>query len=98
MPQTSDAPVPFSTFIAEVRRLDAADASSTLRLESHIRDYRREQAEMKSTMMGIDSKMDLLLENQNRWKGRDGVILVMIGMFTAVMTAIITASILGVIR
>ena len=43
MSQTSDAPVPFSTFTAEVRRLDAADASSTLRLESHIRDYRRER-------------------------------------------------------
>ena len=53
---------------------------------------------MKSTMTGINSKMDLLLENQNRWKGRDGMILVIIGMFTAVMTAVITASILGVIR
>lgn len=91
----ADSPVPFSTFTAEIRRLDQADASSVLRLESHISDYRREQADLKSTVNSMDAKMDTMLENQQRIKGRDGVILVIIGIFASVLTAVITASIVG---
>ncbi len=94
----ADSPVPFSTFTAEIKRLDASDTNHNLRLDAHIADYRREQAEMKFTVNGIDSKMDQVLENQNRWKGRDGVVLVMIGIVASVLTAVITASVLGVIR
>ena len=93
-----DSPVPFSTFTAEIRRLDQADASSIIRLESHIADYRREQADLKSTVNGMDSKMDTMLENQQRIKGRDGVILVIIGATVSVLCTVIAAMILGVIR
>ena len=93
-----DSPVPFSTFTAEIRRLDQADASSIIRLESHIADYRREQADLKSTVNNMDSKMDLMLENQQRIKGRDGVILVIIGATVSVLCTVIAALILGVIR
>ena len=94
----ADSPVLFSTFDAHIRRLDQADQNNVLRLESHISDYRREQVEMKSTVATIDGKLDLVLENQNRWKGRDGVVLVLIGIIASVLTAVITTSILGVIR
>ena len=93
-----DSPVPFSTFTAEIRRLDQAVASSIIRLESHIADYRREQADLKSTVNNMDSKMDLMLENQQRIKGRDGVILVIIGATVSVLCTVIAAMILGVIR
>lgn len=94
----ADSPVPFSTFDAHIQRLDQADHNNVLRLEGHIADYRREQAEMKTTVGAMDSKIDQVLENQNRWKGRDGVVLVFIGIFVSVLTAVITASILGAIR
>ena len=95
---TADSPVPFSTFTAHIQRLDQADQNNVLRLEGHIADYRREQQEMKGTVSAIDGKLDLVLENENRWKGRDGAILVLIGILASVLAAVITASILGVIR
>ena len=53
---------------------------------------------MQLNISDMDSKLDVLIDNQARIKGRDGVVLVLIGMFVSVMTAVITASILGVIR
>ena len=93
----SDQPVLFSTFEAHIRRLDQADANNVMRLDSHIADYRREQADMKSTINGIDAKMDQVLENQQRIKGRDGVILVIIGAVVSVLCTVIAAALLGVI-
>ncbi len=85
-------------FIAEVRRLDQADAYNAGRLDSHIVDYRREASTMQLNIAAMDTKLDQLIDNQARVKGRDGVVLVLIGVFTSIMTAVITASILGVIR
>lgn len=91
-------PVPRNEFLAEIRRLDQADDFRRARLEAHIADYRREASAMQLNISDMDSKLDVLIDNQARIKGRDGVVLVLIGMFVSVMTAVITASILGVIR
>lgn len=87
----ADTPVPWSTFEAHIKRLDQADAHNLSRLETHI-------IEQRDTNKEMTRKLDLVIENQNRWKGRDGVILVGIGILASVLTAVITASILGVIR
>lgn len=91
-------PVPRNEFLAEIRRLDQADDFRRARLEAHIADYRREASAMQLNISDMDSKLDVLIDNQARIKGRDGVVLVLIGMFVSVMTAVITASILGVIH
>lgn len=91
-------PVPRNEFLAEIRRLDQADDFRRARLEAHIADYRREASAMQIDINAMDSKLDVLIDNQARIKGRDGVVLVLIGMFVSVMTAVITASILGVIH
>lgn len=91
-------PVPRNEFLAEIRRLDQADDFHRARLEAHIADYRREASTMQLDINNMDSKLDVLIDNQARIKGRDGVVLVLIGMFVSVMTAVITASILGVIH
>ena len=91
-------PVPRNEFLAEIRRLDQADDFRRARLEAHIADYRREASAMQLNISDMDSKLDVLIDNQARIKGRDGVVLVLIGMSVSVMTAVITASILGVIR
>ena len=91
-------PISRAEFLATTQRLDQADTYVLLQLNNHIADYRREIAEMKANVNGIDSKIDQLLDNQARIKGRDGVILVVIGMFVSVLTTVIAASILGMIR
>lgn len=91
-------PVQHSEFVAEIRRLDQADQYRKDRLEGHIADYRREASTMQLDIAAMHTKLDQLVDNQARVKGRDGVILVLIGVFTSIMTAVITASILGVIR
>ena len=91
-------PVPRNEFLAEIRRLDQADDFRRARLEAHIADYRREASAMQLNISDMDSKLDVLIDNQALIKGRDGVVLVLIGMFVSVMTAVITASILGVIH
>lgn len=91
-------PISRAEFLATTQRLDQADTYVLLQLNNHIADYRREIAEMKANVNGIDSKIDQLLDNQARIKGRDGVILVVIGMFVSVLTTVIAASILGVIH
>lgn len=96
------------TFAAHVQRLDAADAYRDTRLDSHIAEYRREQNDMKlqlltirNEMVAMDDKMNIkldeLLANKAQLKGRDGVILVIIGAAVSIMVAVITASILGYI-
>lgn len=79
-------PVPRNEFLAEIRRLDQADDFRRARLEAHIADYRREASAMQLNINDMDSKLDVLIDNQARIKGRDGVILVLIGMFVSVMT------------
>lgn len=91
-------PISRAEFLATTQRLDQADTYVLLQLNNHIADYRREIAEMKANVNGIDSKIDQLLDNQARIKGRDGVILVVIGMFVSVLTTVIAASILGMIH
>lgn len=91
-------PISRAEFLATTQRLDQADTYALLQINNHIAGYRRETAEMKANVNGIDSKIDQLLDNQARIKGRDGVILVVIGMFVSVLTTVIAASILGVIR
>ena len=91
-------PITRAEYIAEVRRLDQADAYNAGRLDSHISDYRREFTDMKINVNSIDAKMDQLLDNQARIKGRDGVVLVIIGAFVSIMCTVIAASILGVIH
>ena len=91
-------PVPRNEFLAEIRRLDQADDFRRAHLEAHIADYRREASAMQLNISDMDSKLDVLIDNQALIKGRDGVVLVLIGMFVSVMTAVITASILGVIH
>lgn len=91
-------PITRAEYIAEVRRLDQADAYNAGRLDSHILDYRREVSEMKSDFSNVDRKIDQLLDNQARIKGRDGVVLVIIGALVSIMCTVIAASILGVIR
>lgn len=91
-------PISRAEFLATTQRLDQADTYALLQINNHIADYRREAAEMKANVNGIDSKIDQLLDNQARIKGRDGVILVVIGMFVSVLTTVIASSILGVIH
>ena len=93
----TDPHVTLATFEAHIRRLDQADQYNNLRLEAHILDYRREAAEVKSSMVQMDSKLNQLLDNQARIRGRDGVIFVLIGALVSILTTIIAASILGVL-
>jgi len=91
-------PITRAEYIAEVRRLDQADAYNAGRLDSHILDYRREVSEMKSNFSNVDRKIDQLLDNQAQIKGRDGVVLVIIGATVSVLCTVIATLILGVIH
>ena len=91
-------PIHRSEFAAEVRRLDQADAYNAGRLDAHIANSLRSETEIKATISSLDSKLDQVLENQNRIRGRDGVILVLVMAIVTICTGVITASILGVIR
>lgn len=91
-------PVPRNEFLAEIRRLDQADEFRRSRLEAHIADYRREASAMQLNINAMDAKLDQLLENQSRLKGRDGAIFVLIMATVTVLTTVIAASILGVIH
>lgn len=91
-------PVQHSEFVAEIRRLDQSDTYNLLQLNNHIADYRREAIDMRGNVSEIDRKLDKLLETQSSIKGRDGVIFVLIMASVTVLTTVIAASILGVIR
>jgi hypothetical protein len=93
----SAEPIHRNEFTAEMRRLDQANNYTLMLLNNHIADYRREAAEVKANVSSIDGKVDQVLANQDRIKGRDGVILVIITAFVSICTAVITASILGVL-
>lgn len=90
-------PIARAEVIEIVKRLEAADQYHTIRLDAHIAEYRRESADMKSNVNGIDLKVDMILENQQKIKGRDGVFLIVAMAVVQICIAVIAASILGVI-
>ena len=91
-------PVTRATFEATIARLDSADATNQLLLNAHIAEYRREFGDMKSELAKANDKLDTVIDNQNRLKGRDGVVLFLIGAAVSICCTVIAASILGVIR
>ncbi len=91
-------PVQHSEFVAEIRRLDQSDTYNLLQLNNHIADYRREAIDMRGSVSEMDKKLDTLVNNQSSIKGRDGVVFVLIMAVVTILTTVIAASILGVIR
>ncbi len=91
-------PVQRSEFVAEIRRLDQSDTYTLLQLNNHIADYRREAIDMRGSVSEMDKKLDTLVNNQSSIKGRDGVVFVLIMAVVTILTTVIAASILGVIR
>ena len=91
-------PISRAEFDATTKRLDQADTYNLLQLNNHIADYHREALDMKSNVADMDRKLDKLLESQSSIKGRDGVIFILIMATVTVLTTVIAASILGVIR
>lgn len=91
-------PVARAEFTATIQRLEQTDSYTLLQLTNHIADYRREAAEMKTNVIDMDRKLDRLLANQANVKGRDGVILVLVMAAVTILSTVIAASIMGVIR
>ena len=91
-------PVARVEFTATIQRLEQTDSYTLLQLTNHIADYRRETGEMKTNVIDMDRKLDRLLANQANVKGRDGVILVLVMAAVTILSTVIAASIMGVIR
>lgn len=67
------------------------------RLDQRIDGHDREISGVRKDMRSIDEKLDKVLENQSRWQGRDGVILVIVMAVVSILATVIAASILGVL-
>ena len=91
-------PVTRAEFVATTLRLESADATNRLLLDNHIIEYRREVGDMKDELRRANAKLDTVIENQNRLKGRDGVVLFLIGAAVSICCTVIAASIMGALH